>query len=69
MEFPNALLSLMKYVVSQQNHLGGPDRLFMIPDQLSGSGCSKLTTSLVYLFVKISNVNISYMPIFLAEKM
>ena len=34
----------------------------------SGPGCSKLTTLLVN-FVKISNVNIAYMPMFFLEKM
>ena len=36
---------------------------------LSGSSCSKLTTSLVKVSVKISNINISNMPIFFVEKM
>ena len=35
---------------------------------LPGSSCSKLTMSLVNIFFKISNVNISNMPIFFVEK-
>ena len=34
----------------------------------SGPGCSKLTTLLVYVLLKISNVNILNRPIFFVEK-
>ena len=36
--------------------------------QSSGPGCSKLTMSLVNVFVKISNFNISGMPMFLLKE-
>ena len=45
--------------INQQNY-----ETFATP----GPGCSKLTTSLVKCFVKISNVNISNMPIFFLSK-
>ena len=64
--------SLLKMIIP---HLKYPAKLFNslcvyhFNNRIPGHCCSKLTTSLVNVFVKISNVNISNMLIFYVEKM